>query len=64
MEEIIHLPFVLEINLCDVYGKCRGAVIVPRVLPAVREVRAEPVVTLILRGLPFDCGDRASLYQS
>ena len=30
MEEILHLPFVLEIDLCDVHNKCRGGVAPPQ----------------------------------
>ena len=50
MEEILHLPFVVEIDLCDVH-RCWGT------------VTAAPTITWILRVLPFDCGGRASLYR-
>ena len=52
MEEILHLPFVVEINLGDVHGMVGHGVTVP-----------QHALTWILRVLPFDCGGRASLCQ-
>ncbi len=51
MEEILHLPFIVEIDLDNFHEVVHGDAV------------PQHAITSPSRGPPFDCGGRASLYQ-